>query len=256
VEIKVARALDRMIVTVTDITNRKLTEEALTLSQQELRELATRLQQAREDERTFIAREIHDELGQLLTGLKFDIKWLEKRLPTDSKETEVLKKKTASILELVDESIRALRRIASDFRPGLLDTLGLIAAIEGHAEEFRQRTGIQCKFTERKIPGLADRNRETAIFRICQEALTNVARHSNATEVSIRLNQQNGSVVLQVQDNGKGITAKEVSDSRSLGLLGMRERALLFGGEISFYGAPGKGTRVTATIPLNHTEKA
>ena len=131
-----------------------------------------------------------------------------------------------------------------------------IAAIEGHAEEFRQRTGIQCKFTERKIPGLADRNRETAIFRICQEALTNVARHSNATEVSIRLNQQNGSVVLQVQDNGKGITAKEVSDSRSLGLLGMRERALLFGGEISFYGAPGKGTRVTATIPLNHTEKA
>jgi len=251
VEIKFARARDQIIVTLNDITRRKNTEDALLKSHRQLRELAARLQQAREEERTFIAREIHDELGQLLTGMKFDIKWLEKRLPINTDDTAALRKKTASLLELVDETIRALRRIATEFRPGLLDTLGLIAAIEWQAEEFGKRTGIQCKIGENTALLLSDRDRETALFRIFQEALTNVARHADATSVNVSLTRQNGAVVLQVQDNGKGITEKELRGSRSLGLLGMRERAFLFGGEVNISGVPGKGTTIIASIPLN-----
>lgn len=247
VEIRSTKLRDRIIITLSDVTMRKRAEEELKNSHQQLRDLAARLQQAREEERAFIAREIHDELGQLLTGLKFDIKWLEKRLPQDA---VALRMKTASVLELVDESIQALRRVATEFRPGILDTLGLTAAIEWQAREFQNRTGIECKINEQMPDQLNDRHRETALFRIFQESLTNVARHSGATEVKISLSRQNGSVVLQVRDNGKGITEKEIHHTRSIGLLGMRERAHLFGGEVRFSGAPNHGTTVTASIPL------
>jgi signal transduction histidine kinase len=247
VDVRIARALDRVIITLNDVTYRKRAEETLKASHQQLRELAARLQQAREEERTFIAREIHDELGQLLTGLKFDIKWLDKRLP---KGAEELKNKTASILELVDESVLAVRRIATEFRPGILDTLGLTAAIEWQAQEFQKRTGIQCHINEQMPDQLTDRHRETALFRIFQESLTNVARHSGATEVKVNLSRQNGSVVLQIRDNGRGITRNEINHSHSIGLLGMRERAHLFGGEVHFSGTPNQGTTVTASIPL------
>lgn len=248
VDVRVARALDRVIVTFNDITDRKRAEETLKTSHRQLRELAARLQQAREEERAFIAREIHDELGQLLTGLKFDIKWLDKRLPSNAED---LRKKIASILELVDESIQTVRRIATDFRPGVLDTLGLNAAIEWQAEEFQKRTGIECRINERMADPPADQQRATALFRIFQESLTNVARHSGATEVNVSLSRQNGSVVLQVKDNGRGITETEINHSRSVGLLGMRERAHLFGGEVHFSGVPNRGTTVTARIPLD-----
>ncbi len=248
VDVRVARALDRVIVTFSDVTERKRAEETLKASHRQLRELAARLQQAREEERTFIAREIHDELGQLLTGLKFDIKWLDKRLPAGAEE---LKKKISAILDLVDESIQAVRRIATDFRPGVLDTLGLTAAIEWQAEEFQKRTGIECHINERMPDPPADQQRATALFRIFQESLTNVARHSGATEVNVSLSRQNGAVILQVKDNGRGITETEINHSRSVGLLGMRERAHLFGGEVHFSSVPNQGTTVTASIPLD-----
>ncbi len=255
VEVRIARTLDRRIVTLNDITYRKQAEEALKTSREQMRELAARLQQAREEERAFIAREIHDELGQLLTGLKIDLKWFEKRLPQEAENSKLLKEKMTSILELVDETIVAMRRVATQFRPGILDTLGLIPAIEWQAEEFSNRTGILCEFSElspQKLPGLEC---ETALFRIFQESLTNVARHANATAVKVSLTGKNGSLVLQVRDNGRGITDKEISDPHSIGLLGMRERAHIFGGEVTVSGFPGRGTTVTATIPIDRNTR-
>lgn len=250
VEVRVAPAGDRFVVTINDITYRKRAEEVLKASREQLRELAARLQQAREEERAFIAREIHDELGQLLTGLKIDLKWFEKHLPQDGQNGK-LREKMVSILELVDETIRAMRRVATQFRPGVLDTLGLTAAIEWQAEEFSNRTGIKCEFVDPIPQQLIGLECETALFRIFQESLTNVARHSEATKVKISLNWQNGTLVLQVHDNGRGITEKEIKDPHSIGLLGMRERAYIFGGEVSVSGQPGQGTTITARIPVN-----
>ncbi len=250
VEVRIARALDRMIVTLNDITFQKQAEEALKTQHEQLRELAARLQQAREEERAFIAREIHDELGQLLTGLKMDIKWVEKRLPSNVENASMFKDKLVSILELVDDTIVALRRIATELRPGVLDTLGLNAAIEWQAREFSNRTGIDCEISEQTNYQVDDRNCESALFRIFQEALTNVARHADASQVRISLSRQNGSLILQIRDNGRGITEKEIKDPHSIGLLGMRERAHVFGGEVNVSGAPGRGTTVTASIPL------
>ncbi|MEK7834051.1 MAG: two-component regulator propeller domain-containing protein, partial [Acidobacteriota bacterium] len=241
-EVRLARAGDRFILTFTDITYRKRAEEILKNSREQLRELAARLQQAREEERAYIAREIHDELGQLLTGLKIDLKWLEKRLPQGTENSALLRNKMVLILELVDETILAMRRVATHFRPGVLDTLGLIAAIEWQAEEFSSRTGIVCEFDHPMPQQLTANEYDTALFRIFQESLTNVARHSEATAVRIKLSRQNGSLVLQIRDNGRGITEKEMSDPHSIGLLGMRERAHIFGGEVSVAGHPGKGT--------------
>jgi len=241
-------------VTLNDISERKRAEEVLKRSEQQLRGLAARLQQAREDERAFIAREIHDELGQLLTGLKFDIKWLEKRLPLeteDAKDAGVLRAKTASLLELVDETIRALRRIATEFRPGLLDTLGLIAAIEWQAEEFRNRTGITCQIGEKASHGLSDRDRETALFRIFQEALTNVARHANATRVLIELVHVKDVLRLTVSDNGKGMGSQP--GTTGIGLAGMRARARVARGTVSVESRPGEGVRIRAEAPLRQS---
>ena len=254
VEVRVAKAGDRYVVTFNDVTYRKRGEEALKASREQLRELAARLQEAREEERAFIAREIHDELGQLLTGLKIDLKWFEKRLPQDAANASLLREKMASILELVDETIRAMRRVATQFRPGVLDTLGLIAAIEWQAEEFSNRTGINCEFIDPMPQQLVGLDCETALFRIFQESLTNVARHSEATKVKVSLSRQNGALILRVSDNGRGITEKEIRDPHSIGLLGMRERAYIFGGEVSVTGSPGHGTTVTARIPINSSD--
>ncbi|MFN0109719.1 MAG: two-component regulator propeller domain-containing protein [Blastocatellia bacterium] len=252
-EIKIAQAGDRYIVTLNDITFRKHAENSLKTSREQMRELAAHLQQAREEERAYIAREIHDELGQLLTGLKIDLKWFEKRLPKDAENSKLLHEKMVSILELMDETIVAMRRVATKFRPGILDTLGLIAAIEWQAEEFSNRTGIRCEFDEPIPQQLSGLDCETALFRIFQESLTNVARHSEASAVKVSLTRQNGFLILQIRDNGRGITEKEIKDPHSIGLLGMRERAHIFGGEVSVSGSPGKGTTVTATIPINST---
>jgi len=220
----------------------------LRISFEQLRALASRLQEVREEERTSIAREIHDELGQALTALKMDVVWLMQRLPEGSKPWLA---KTDSMLKLIDNTISAVRRIAAELRPGMLDDLGLVAAIEWQAQEFQGRTGVECQVLLPTDDVALDEEHSTAVFRIFQETLTNIARHANATRVSVKLERTAQEIVLEVQDNGKGLEEAAVFSTRSLGLLGMKERALLLGGGLEVHGSQGKGTTVTLRIPWN-----
>ena len=232
---------------VRDITERKQSEEALREREEQLRNLTAYLQKIAELERTNIAREIHDELGQVLTILKMDVSWLKKRLPEDK---TLLIEKTEEMLKIVDETIQRLKKIASSLRPGILDDLGLSAAVEWQMEEFQKQTGIKYHLTLEPQDISLDRDRNTAVFRILQETLTNVARHAEAKEVTVRLQRKDGDIELIVQDNGKGITEEELADYKSLGIMGMRERAKIFGGDFIIKGVDGKGTTVTLTIPI------
>jgi PAS domain S-box-containing protein len=229
-----------------DITDRKRAEEQLKISEQQLHQLAGYLQTIREEERTSIAREIHDELGQAMTAMKMDLSWLTKRVPEDQTP---IQERLKGMIELVSDTITTVRRLATQLRPGILDDLGLQAALEWQAQEFQTRTGIGCDFVaEADVSALAP-ERATAIFRICQEALTNVARHAEATQVHIRLWEGQQQLRLEVQDNGRGISTSETAHPRSFGLLGMQERAFLLGGEFQLTGRPNQGTTVTARIP-------
>lgn len=240
------------VIVASDITERKRAEEQLKNSREKLRALSAHLQSVREEERTRIAREIHDELGQELTGLKIDLSWLAKRLSEQSHTTTraVLLDKIKSMSESIDTTIQSVRRISSELRPGVLDAFGLTAAIEWQTQEFQNRTGINCEHTLPSENIVLEQDRSTAMFRIFQEILTNVARHADATRVNLSMKQDAGDLVLEMRDNGRGITEAEISDNQSLGLLGMRERALLLGGEINISGIQGKGTEVTVRIPL------
>lgn len=226
---------------------RKRTEEKLRESREQLRALSIYLQYVREEERTRIAREVHDELGQALTGLKMDLSWLAGRM---RRGQQPLLDKIKSMSSHVDGTIQSVRRIATELRPGILDDLGLVAALEWQANEFQTRTGIQCIVTSTLQETQLDADLNTAFFRIFQETLTNVMRHANATKVEVRSTEVDGEVVLTVHDNGRGITPEEISDTRSIGLLGMEERAGLLGGTIEFAGEPGQGTTVTVRIPI------
>lgn len=230
-----------------EIAERRRAEERLLASEENLRALAARLQSVREEERARIAREIHDELGQALTGLKMDLTWLAKRLPAGQK---TLAEKAKTMFRLIDDTIRTVRKIASLLRPEVLDQLGLAAAIGWQARDFQMRTGIRCRVSLPEEPVNVDQERSTATFRIFQELLTNVARHAHATRVDVAMRAEEASLVLEVQDNGKGISEEELAGSKSLGLLGMRERALLFRGNIQISGAQGKGTKALVSIPL------
>ncbi len=238
--------------TSTDIEDRKQAEDALQGSLNELRALAARLQSVREEERTRVAREIHDELGQALTGIKLELASLIRELPGDAKQQS---NRAESIMKLADETIQTVRRISTELRPGILDDLGLMAAVEWAAEEFQSRTGTNCRLDLPEDDIVIDRERATALFRILQETLTNVARHANATQVNVRLAKEEGSLILEVHDNGKGISKEELSAGRSLGILGMRERALLLGGRLAVSGAPDEGTTVEVRIPATYHKK-
>jgi signal transduction histidine kinase len=205
----------------------------------------------REEERTWIAREIHDHLGQDLTGLKMDLAWLERRLPEDQ---TVLREKTQAMARLIDTTTQSVRQLSTALRPGLLDDLGLLAALDWLARDFQSRTGIHCECVSALEEDPVGREPATHLFRIVQEALTNIARHANATAVTIRLAEDAGWVVLVVQDDGKGITEQEMTSARGLGLVGIRERALLLGGEVIFTGVPGRGTTVTVKVPRHRGE--
>jgi PAS domain S-box-containing protein len=230
--------------TVQDVTELKRTQETLKASSEQLRALAARLQNVREEGRTRVAREIHDELGQALTAIKIELSSLIRGLPADKEQ------RSGSILKLVDETIQSVRRIATELRPGILDDLGLVAAVEWAAQEFETRTGTKCRFDVPKDEDdiAIDRERATTIFRIFQETLTNVARHAGASQVDVQLTRQDGNIVFEVRDNGKGIDQRDLESHSSLGILGMRERVLLLGGEFKIAGSPGNGTTVTVRI--------
>jgi PAS domain S-box-containing protein len=238
-----------------DITDRKRGEEALLNSRNQLAALAVRLESVREEERTRIALEVHDVLGGALTGLKLDVVWVHKRI-TESNESArhaALLARLESARGLLDSTIQSVRDIATTLRPGVLDELGLEAAVEWQAQEFQHRTGIVCDTTIRPRNMALSPEQSTALFRILQEILTNVARHAQATNVDIRLEQSGEQVVLQVGDNGKGISGVEQSGPKAFGLLGMRLRAQQQGGSFDIQGTPGTGTMVTVNIPLYRT---
>ena len=236
----------RIVVTYEDITERRRAEEELERSREELRNLSSHLQSVREQERTQIAREIHDELGQSLTALKMDLAWMGKRL----QDNEPLLDKTRSMGKLIDGTIEMVHRISADLRPGLLDDFGLVAALEWFAKDFQKRSGIVCR-ARLEVDDLAlDKEMSTTIFRIFQETLTNVARHAEARRVDVRLAASGGRLILEVSDDGRGITKKQMNDPRSFGIIGMRERAHSWGGEVLISGNRDKGTTVRLTIPL------
>src|SRR5579863_5164294 len=233
-----------------DITERKRTEERLRQSHAELRALSGRLRSAREEESTRIAREVHDEVGQMLTALRLDVAWLERRLPLPPQRAgEEIRAKLRAMGQLLESVSDVVQRIATELRPGVLDKLGLEAAVEWYVGEFGKRTGISCHLQSSLRGKVLDPGPATALFRILQEALTNVARHAGATEVRIRLAVEGGRVLLAVADNGRGIAAGEVADAGSLGLIGMRERAQELGGEAVIGRDPAGGTRVEVTLP-------
>lgn len=231
----------------TEIAERQRAEEELRKSRDQLRALAARLQSVREEERTYIAREIHDELGQACTAIKMDLALISRKLT--KRQTKLLAKVESSI-HLVDSTIVTLRRIASELRPRTLDDLGLPAALEAQAQEFESRTGIPCTVSLPPEPLALDTERSTAIFRIFQESLTNVARHAQASRVEALLRRENDRIIFQVSDNGTGFDPEAAKVGKSLGLVGMQERALLLNGEFKTEGVPGSGTTMTLTIPL------
>jgi len=231
-----------------ELAERSLSEQRLRTSEENLRALATHLQSIREEERIHIAREIHDELGQALTGLKFELNSFADSYESDDARARQEKQQALNLA--IDRIINSVRRIASGLRPEVLDEIGLAAAFEWQAREFQRRTGIRCHVNIAAHFANPDTDRSTALFRIFQELLTNVARHANATRVNVALSQDDGALALCVEDNGRGIKESEAHSPRSLGFLGLKERALAFGGTIDVKGDEGKGTRVSVSIPV------
>lgn len=219
-------------------------------SRELLRALAGGLTLMREAERTEMAREVHDELGQALTSLKMDVAWLDKKIATGEFQREQLQSKIKAMYDCIDGTIRSVQQIATRLRPGILDDLGLEAAIEWQAQEFQERTGIRCECVSSLGDMALPSQQSTTAFRILQESLTNIVRHAAADRVCILLEENNHCLILEVQDNGRGFNGGEISSVKSLGLLGMRERALLVGGKVEIIGKAGKGTTVTVRIPL------
>ena len=228
-----------------DITQYKLYFEELLFSRQELRNLTAHVESLREKERTDIAREIHDVLGQHLTALRLDLSWIRKKLKPD--ETE-LAAKTAAMDGIINEIITTVRRLSSSLRPGILDDLGLPAAIEWQSEEFRKRTGYECEVLCSDI-GYLSEEKSVALFRILQESLTNIIKHAGASSVAISLAKKTGQIEMVIRDNGRGLRSGDLNSRGSYGIIGMRERAKLFNGSFSIEGKEGAGTTVTVLIP-------
>ncbi|MCC2668473.1 MAG: hypothetical protein K0Q72_944 [Armatimonadetes bacterium] len=230
-----------------DITARTRTEEELRASHRQLKELSNHLQGVREEERARIAREVHDELGQALTGLKLEIAAIVQSLPARNR---TLIPRLKSMADVVDGTVQSVRRISTELRPVILDELGLVPAIEWFASSLQRRTGIACRVTATEPEQPHSPEISVALFRIVQEAFTNVARHAQATAVSLSLEHAAGTLTLSIHDNGSGIGADQVQDWASVGLAGMRERAAALGGELSIASKPGEGTTIMVAIPL------
>jgi PAS domain S-box-containing protein len=234
---------------IVDQTERKRAEEQLKRLNEKLRALSARLQSVREEESHRIAREIHDELGNTLTGLNMDLSYLGKKLSKSGNASA--HEKIKSMSELIKETIHKVQNISTELRPSALDHLGLAAAIEWEASEFQRRTQIESNIVSLEEEVALNEEQSTAVFRIFQEALTNILRHAQATRVDVAMGKEDGELVLTISDNGRGITEDEKSGQCTLGILGMQERAHLVGGEIEITGAEGKGTVVTVRVPTS-----
>ena len=231
-----------------DITERKRAEKALQKSYEDIRELASHLENIREEERISIAREIHDELGQQLTVLKMDISWLNKKL-IDADEN--VRTKITDLLQLLETTVKTVRKISSELRPSMLDDLGLVAALEWQSQEFEKRSGVKSNFLAIVPEMEIDKKVSTQIFRIYQESLTNVARHSQATEVMATLKFEKGNLILTIIDNGQGFVITGIENKKTLGILGMKERAAMMGGEYNIESTPGRGTTIIVQVPVS-----
>ena len=234
-----------------DITLRKHSEDRLKQQQAELRELSARVLEAREEEKTLIARELHDELGQLLTALKMDLAWLRERLPPAESE---LGGKAAQMDALLDRTVTSVRRISAELRPLMLDDLGLHDAVTWLTDDFAARSGVSCQLTlaeESALEGL-ERNVANTVYRVLQESLTNIARHAQAAHAWVMLAGDAEGLRIEIEDDGRGIGKEDLVRPRSLGLKGMRERVLYLGGTLEIDRAPRGGTRVRARVPRPH----
>jgi len=235
-----------------DITDRKRAEERLRATSEQLRALSASLRSAREEERARIAREIHDQLGSALTGLKWDLEGLHKGLSEvgDRSQLPPLREHLQRMTRMVDTTIHAVRRIASELRPSILDDLGLAEAVKWQAEQFQAQTGMICRRDCSAEDADLSEEQSIALFRMFQEALTNILRHAQATKVEVTLKREAGEFVMMISDNGRGISESESSAPQSLGLLGMRERTHLIGGKINISGTEGQGTVITIRVPI------
>lgn len=219
-------------------------------AQMALRALTARMEEVREEERARLAREIHDEWGHTMTDLKLDLAWLARRLAEVGLTGRcAIRRRISTMSRRVEHEARAVRRLATELRPPVLDALGLVAAIEWQAREFQERTGLPCEVeAAREVPG-ARSPQATVVFRVFQELLSNVARHARARRVEVRLGWEAGRLILRVRDDGRGITLAEQTGPHALGLLGIQERAAAAGGEVTIESKPGWGTSVTVSLP-------
>ncbi|MCF8721210.1 GAF domain-containing sensor histidine kinase [Nitrospina gracilis] len=240
--------LDGLAYLLSVAAQRKLAEEEIERSRQQLRNLYNKLETVREEERSRIAREIHDEMAQVLTTMKLEVARLCKKLEVSHPD---LKENAETVIELIDQTIPTVKQLIHDLRPPILDHFGLEEAISWQGQEFERLTGIQFEFDCDSEPENLDKERSTTLFRIFQETLTNVARHSKAENVSVKLSDENGMVSLCVQDDGVGITPDRLKNGHSLGILGMQERARVWGGSVNFVSKPNEGTLVTINISRN-----
>jgi signal transduction histidine kinase len=234
---------------VRDITEAKKVEQQLLASREELRQLSNHLEDVREEERLHIAREIHDELGQHLTVLKMNFSFLQKNiLASDPSLSTELDK----IISLINEMVNVVRKISHELRPAVLDQLGLVAAMEWYGNDFEKNTGIKTSFiSDFSDKGLPDKLR-IGLFRIFQESLTNVARHAAASRVDASLQIQDGDIVMLIEDNGKGFNTEMIDHRKTLGILGMKERAIVMGGTYNIHSSPGKGTIIDVIVPFSN----
>jgi signal transduction histidine kinase len=230
-----------------DITGKVKAEQELKQSHRHLRELSSHLENIREEERKHISREIHDELGQQLTLLKLDLLQISKKLPPG--ELEIIEKMKQAD-QLLVETMRSVRKIATQLRPSLLDNLGLVSALEWQSREFEKNFGIHCVFESLLMEPQFSTQQSNALFRIYQEALTNIARHANATQVDAVLSQEGEKFVLEIRDNGKGFRKEAMAGKKTLGLEGMNERALMIEGDFRIESTPGQGTYIHISTPI------
>jgi PAS domain S-box-containing protein len=235
-----------------EIAERRRNQDELRATAEQLRALSARVESVREEERRHVAREVHDTLGQSLTGLKINLSLLSKKL-ADNAEAEG---RIASMTELVDTTIQSVREISTQLRPGVIDDLGLAAALDWHLRHFEDMTGLRCSFTSMAEDDFIDKDLAITLFRIAQEALTNIARHAGASRVEVRLLRERKAILLDVRDDGRGISREEVEARDSLGILGMRERANIYGGEVEIRGKRGTGTVLVVRIPVSDDSEA